>query len=230
MQLPAPAVTSPCPPPSISSPAAAAPIDPLTQSSSPGRPPLRGNTRRGLASPTAVTSTTSGPGLRVRLPPMTSQPNCCPSAALAPTIASTSTTCRSPGRTRDSNAHTGLAPMAAKSLKLTASARCPMSAGAEYRRSKCTPSTCASVVSTVYALRVGATTAASSPIPMTRLAFRRPVVLNRAWILASKARSPSSDTVTPGPRAKEGGRIPLCRVGRIAEPASAGGVAVEAAL
>ena len=58
----------------------------------------------------------------------------------------------------------------------------------------------------------------------------RPVVLNRAWILASKARSPSSDTVTPGPRAKEGGRIPLCRVGRIAEPASAGGVAVEAAL
>ena len=59
---------------SISSPAAAPPIVPLTQIPSPALAPLRVSHLRGAASPPAVTSITSGPSVRVMLPPITETP------------------------------------------------------------------------------------------------------------------------------------------------------------
>ena len=69
------------------------------------------------------------------------------------------------GSASDTSAHRGSAPIAARSLRLTASARWPMAVGGVKRRSKCTPSTSASTVRTSSRLRAGSTTAASSPMP-----------------------------------------------------------------
>ena len=52
------------------------------------------------------------------------------------------------GIASESSAARGTAPIAARSLRLTASARCPIASGGTKRRSKWTPSTCASVVTT----------------------------------------------------------------------------------
>lgn len=123
-----------------------------------------------------------------------------------------------------------LAAMAARSLRLTASALWPMSAGAKDAREKCTPSTTASVVTTRRSFLTGASTAASSPGPTSTWADGRG---SRASRRARRACSPRSETVKadPGPGyasrsrgADNGGPCwyienPLCRVGRIAEPA-----------
>ena len=71
------------------------------------------------------------------------------------------------GSASESSAARGAAPIAARSLRLTASARCPIASGGTKRRSKWTPSTCASVVRTSSAPRCGLITAASSPGPTT---------------------------------------------------------------
>src|SRR4029079_16118307 len=84
--------------------------------------------------------------------------------------------------------------MDATSLTLTASALYPMSAGVEKRRSKCTPSTSASVVSTCSAPRSGAATAASSPIPTSSAGSGGGT---RCRILSISARSPASETRGP---------------------------------
>src|SRR6266550_5235233 len=91
----------------------------------------------------------------------------------------------------ESRAKRGTPPIDATSLTLTASALKPMSAGLEKRRSKCMPSTRASVVSTWRAPLSGAATAASSPIPM-----RSPGGAGgtRRRIRAISARSPVSET------------------------------------
>ena len=132
------------------------------------------------------------------------------------------------------------APIAARSLRLTASARWPIASGGTNRRSKCTPSTCASVVSTSNAPRTGSIAAASSPGPTTthgavvsalsdasdermltaighcaRIQSRRCDRANRV-----RAMLPTR----PGEQIR--GSAPLCRVGRSNEPAKAGGAAV----
>ena len=68
-----------------------------------------------------------------------------------------------PGMASESVARRGVAPIAARSLRLTASARWPMAALGTNRRSKWTPSTEASVVMTSSSFRFGLTTAPSSP-------------------------------------------------------------------
>src|SRR5262245_42279929 len=55
--------------------------------------------------------------------------------------------------------------MAARSLRLTASARCPIASGGTNARSKWTPSTSVSTLKTSRRFRSGSTTAASSPMP-----------------------------------------------------------------
>ncbi len=62
------------------------PISPLTQISSPGRAPARESTRRRRTVPMAVTSTISGPGDRVMLPPMSATPWAAASAMNPSTI------------------------------------------------------------------------------------------------------------------------------------------------
>ena len=96
-----------------------------------------------------------------------------------------------PGRTSDKRAHRGVAPMAARSLRLTASALCPMSAGVEKAREKCTPSTTASVVTTSRSFLTGASTAASSPGPTRTVDEGRG---SRASTRAKRACSPRSAT------------------------------------
>src|SRR5262245_17890012 len=68
------------------------------------------------------------------------------------------------GMPSESSASRGVAPIAAMSERLTASAFQPMSAGELRRRSKWMDSTRASVVITSSAPRAGLTTAASSPM------------------------------------------------------------------
>src|SRR3954470_12417311 len=80
-------------------------------------------------------------------------------------IASKSASGSDGGRTIESSASRGAAPIAARSLRLTASARCRIASGGTTRRSKCTPSTSASTDRTSTRLRSGSTTAASSPMP-----------------------------------------------------------------
>jgi hypothetical protein len=65
---------SACPARIISTPAAAAPSVPLTQTSSPAAAPLRVSQRRDRTSPPAVTSITSGPSVLVMFPPTTETP------------------------------------------------------------------------------------------------------------------------------------------------------------
>ena len=96
------------------------------------------------------------------------------------------------GRPSESSASRGAAPIAARSLRLTASARKPIDAGSTKRRSKWTPSTRASVVSTSRWLRDGSTTAASSPMPTTT---QDGAAGRRARIRAITACSPASPTV-----------------------------------
>src|SRR5687767_10764012 len=104
---------------------------------------------------------------------------------------STSDSGRLSGRTSESSAARGDAPIAARSLRFTASALWPIASGGEKRRSKCTPSTRASVVITSSAPRSGSMTAASSPGPtITHDGDAR-----RELILRISSRSPITDTV-----------------------------------
>src|SRR5206468_527007 len=86
---------------------------------------------------------------------------------------------------------------AARSLRLTASARCPMAAGGVNARLKCTPSTTASTLRTSSRFRAGSTTAASSPTPTT---IQSGADGSRAWIRAISSRSERSETEAGGSR------------------------------
>ena len=96
------------------------------------------------------------------------------------------------GSASDSSASRGAAPIAARSLRLTASARWPMASGGVNARSKCTPSTSASTLSTSSRFRSGSTTAASSPMPTSSQAG---AAGSRAWMRAMSSRSVRSATV-----------------------------------
>src|SRR5262245_5635763 len=87
--------------------------------------------------------------------------------------------------------------MAARSLTLTARARCPMAAGGVNARSKWMPSTMASTVSTSRRFRAVSTTAASSPTPTTSQSGAGG---SRARILAISSRSESWETEAGGSR------------------------------
>jgi hypothetical protein len=65
------------------------------------------------------------------LPPATDTRYRPASKARPSTKLSASATGKEPGSTNDSSAHRGVAAIAARSLKLTASALCPISAGVE---------------------------------------------------------------------------------------------------
>jgi hypothetical protein len=67
-------------------------------------------------------------------------------AVIPSIIASMLVTGSSGGNMSDNNATRGVAPIAARSLRLTASALWPMSAAATHARSKWTPSTRQSVI------------------------------------------------------------------------------------
>ena len=177
----------------IASPARAAPMLPLTKTMSPGRAPARVSTRRGLYVPMTITSTTSGPGERDRFPP-TTVVSCRRASASSPsTRPSNSVSGRRPGMASESVARRGVAPIAARSLKLTASARWPMAPLGTNRRSKCTPSTDASVVMTSSSFRFGLTTAPSSPGPTRSQSGARG---RRLVIRSISSCSPRSATVT----------------------------------
>ena len=110
-------------------PAAAPPTDPDTYSSSPARPPERVSTFRRLAVPDTVTSITSGPGDRVTLPPTRCVPVRAASARKASSSASSSASGSASGSISESSAVRGSAPIAARSLRLAASTRCPIAPG-----------------------------------------------------------------------------------------------------
>src|SRR5580765_7374315 len=143
-----------------------------------------------------VTSIISGPGDRVRLPPTTCRVWRAASAAKPATMASKSARGSAGGSAIESSASLGAAPIAARSLRLTASARWPIASGGTNARSKWIPSTSASTVRTSIRLRSGSTTAASSPMPTSSqagAAGRRP------RIRAISSRSEQSATrVGPG--------------------------------
>ncbi len=126
------------------------------------------------------------------------------------------------GSTSDSSAHRGVAPIAARSLKLTASALWPMSAGVETGAGEVHP----------FDDGVGRDDEPFVPAPAPAPPHRRQVQRGpgadgrgrRARIRANRACSPRLRL----PVTKES--VPLCRVGRIAEPALAGGAAVKTTL
>src|SRR5258706_5032463 len=82
--------------------------------------------------------------------------------------------------------------MAARSLRLTASARWPIASAGTKARSKCTPSTSASTVRTSARFRSGSITAASSPMPTS---IQSGAAGWRGWIRAMSSRSVMSATV-----------------------------------
>ena len=217
-----------------------------------------------------MTSTTSGPGLsRDVAADNDRHAGVAPASANPVASASTSSTARSSGNASDSSAHRGVAPIAARSLRLTASARAPMSPSDENRRSKCTPSTWASVVRTVlrparrlddrgivadandHAVGSPGGSRQAGPNAFYQLPFAKlPTVTSptqtpachvtngeagTAWGARRRLGEESSCTepsasAYPSHLSHAKKRVPLCRVGRIAEPAEAGGVAVKAAL
>ena len=173
-------------------PAAAPPTSPLTYRSSPGCAPARVRTRRRLTLPTAVTSRYNGPPDRVMLPPTSAVRNRVATANRPSSRASRSLTRSVSGRASDRSACRGTAPIAARSLRLTASTLPPTASSGVNARSKCTPSTIVSVVMTDSEPRSGSTTAASSPIPRSTDRGGRGT---RVWIRAMSACSPRSATV-----------------------------------
>ena len=148
------------PPLSTSRPSAASPIVPVTTTRSPGFAPLRWTILPGGTRPNAVTEIISGPGVDTVSPPSSGQPN----------RSASSPSARANGASQPSSAlrsasvstkPAGTAPLAARSDRFTRSALRAMRVGRIVGR-KCTPSTMASVVTTM-----------SSPV---RLQDRRVVV------------------------------------------------------
>src|SRR4051812_27596783 len=204
----------PSPSLAASNPARAAPTAPVTHSSSPGRPPRRVSTRRGRTLPVSVTSTISGPGERVTLPPASVTLLSRASSKKPSSRACSAAASNDAGSASESSAIRGAAPIAATSDTLTASAFQPTSYGVLKRQSKCTPSTSASVVSTSSAPRSGFATAASSPMPIWS---QEGEGWSRAWISAMTWRSPRSEIVAlpgviNGPGLADDGNFDLTRV------------------
>src|SRR5574343_797518 len=162
-------------------PKAARPGRPETQIWSPTWAPSRRKACPGSTSPMAVMQTLRGP--LVVSPPITSTPYSLaqakkPSANAA--IQASSTTGRAPARVTQR----GMAPMAARSERLTASAFQPRFFGSVSGR-KCVPATSMSVVTASCLPGVGWTNAQSSPGP------RMAEGVGRAKYLSIKANSPA---------------------------------------
>ena len=145
----------------MASPAAASPGVPDTQSRSPTRPPLRRRPSPCGTKPITCTPSVSGP--RVVSPP-TRATSCIRANAPRPALNSASQPSSTDGKVNDSSAQAGVAPMAAMSLRLTASARWPIDRGAE-ALGKCTPSTKVSLTATRSKPGGGRRIAPSSPTP-----------------------------------------------------------------
>ena len=137
---------------------------PVTAIRSPGRAPSRRQARPGGTLPRAVTLTTSGPSQALVSPPASTTP--CRAASKAIPSKSPRPIASPPCRGSDTatNAASGRAPIAARSLRLTPRALWPTACGGHPSPSrKSTPSISMSTVTTVRRMAGGRSTAASSP-------------------------------------------------------------------
>src|SRR6185437_2413247 len=143
------------------SPAPASPKVPVTANKSPARPPLRRSAVPRGTCPNSCTLTVNGP--RVVSPPTRTTPS---ESAKSSNPAENPVSHRwsASGIVSASVAQAGVAPMAARSLKLTASARCPMER-ASVPCGKCRPATMVSTAATNSVSGGIASNAASSPMP-----------------------------------------------------------------
>mmetsp|Transcript_6708 Transcript_6708/g.28126 ORF Transcript_6708/g.28126 Transcript_6708/m.28126 type:complete len:226 (+) Transcript_6708:263-940(+) len=144
-----------------SSASRASPRRPETQISSPTRAPLRNKARPGGASPNTVMQRLSGPC--VVSPPTSGQPLASASAS-SPREKPANQASSARGRASASVKPRGVAPQAARSLRLTARALWPSRAGSTVDR-KWRPSTSMSLDTSQRAPGVGTSTAQSSPTP-----------------------------------------------------------------
>src|SRR6476660_9396000 len=131
----------------MSRPSAASPIVPVTTTRSPGFAPLRRTILPGGTRPNAVIEIIRGPGVETVSPPSSGQPNF---AASSPSPRANGVN-QASSAARNASVSTkpaGVAPLAARSERFTRSAlRASVSGGSSGR--KCTPSTMASVVTTM---------------------------------------------------------------------------------
>ena len=162
----------------------ASPGWPLTQSSSPGRAPLRSRAPPAGTSPNTVTPMASGPAV---VSPPTSSQSCSSAKSSRPRAKPANQASSTRGRVRARVKPRGLAPHAARSDKFTARALCPRRAGSTVDR-KCRPSTSVSVDTASCMPAAGASTAQSSPLPTT--ARRGPWPAGRTKYLAMRSNSP----------------------------------------
>ena len=128
-------------------PSAASPSVPETQTSSPGRAPLRSSAVPVGTSPIAVSDRVSGPGVDTVSPPRSAIPNAALSAASPAQNSPSHASLISFGRASASRYPSGAAPMAARSDRFTRRSFCAICPGGSSGR-KCTPATMASLVST----------------------------------------------------------------------------------
>src|SRR5690606_9901702 len=163
------------PPRHCANAAAASPSVPVTHASSPARAPSRRRAAPGSTQPCTVTHTDSGP--RVVSPPTSATP-CALASARNPSRKPSSQPASASGSDSDRLAHAGVAPIAARSDRFTASAFQPMSA-AGVPSGKCTPALRVSVAIASSMPAGGCSSAASSPMPRTTSS--RAVARRRMW-------------------------------------------------
>ncbi len=145
-------------------PSAASPIVPVTITRSPALAPPRSTMAPRGTAPKAAIATVTNPGVRSVSPPSSGQPNFLMSARRPAANFFSQRSSMSLVIARDSRKPSGLAPLAARSERLTRKAfLATASAGSSGK--KCTPAITASVVSTSSCAGGTATTAASSARP-----------------------------------------------------------------
>ena len=144
----------------------ASPSVPLTHSSSPACAPSRRKAWPAGTWPNTVMQMASGPA--VVSPPTRAQP-CAPAKASRPSLKASShaASCARAGGSANARVKaSGVAPMAARSLRLTASALWPRAKGSTSAK-KCRPSTSMSVLTASCMPGAGCSSAQSSPMPRT---------------------------------------------------------------
>ncbi len=165
--------------------AAAAPSEPETHTSSPACPPSRRKAAPGGTSPAICTAIVNGP--RVVSPPINSS-SCSSASAKKPSQNAATHASSMAGKAIDNVHQAGLAPMAARSERFTASALWPSRRGSTSAK-KCRPSTSMSAEMASCMPGVGASSAQSSPTPSKA----RPLRLRRG---RAKYRAISSNSFT----------------------------------
>ena len=161
-------------------PAPDSPSTPAVSSTSPGRAPLRRLMQLSVARPMAVTLTVTPPSEAVVSPPMSATPNSSESERYPSMNSSAHAPAASAGSAMERSVATGRPPMAAMSLRLTASDLAPSSRADIVRRRKCTPSVSRSAVKSSDSPPPSGSTAQSSPMPSNPLSGSEPK-RSRMW-------------------------------------------------